>query len=465
MQSFVTPTPQAMRVVVVQNGTTSFPRLAILATVIGTILAVSSTSSELQSEWALFFPALFISVGLLIAPLSAAVRDPKSILRGEHLLSVGVIYWVLLDLLQGSYSLDTVSLEEINKAFVGIGIFVGTMWMGASYHLGKIPNIISRSTALVFSGNTYFLLAVISFFIAMLTFAIPTNFNVIEMFRYLGENRWDAFLDHLQYFGYLLPAFTVIVARHTSWINKRTVVSAIMSLIIMAFLMQGGGRRIIGVLVGTALILWLLTEPKLRIRHGVIATIGVIVLLIVMQLMVEYRGEGFSELFVKKEQSEQIFRRDKLHIDDNFYRLCQIMQFIPESYPYVYHQYVVWVMVRPIPRILWAGKPVDPGFDLPKALGVEGVSYTSSVLGELYMSAGLIGIALGGLFYGRLASIASRLLTTGKTFGSVIIYSILIMALFVGLRSMLELVLISYVILAWIGLSRVATYFRNFRIV
>src|SRR5688572_31517468 len=51
-----------------------------------------------------------------------------------------------------------------------------------------------------------------------------------------------------------------------------------------------------------------------------------------------------------------------------------------------YHRYVVYVMVRPVPRVFWPEKPVDPGFDLPTALGVEGVSYSYSVIGELYMS-------------------------------------------------------------------------------
>ncbi len=146
-------------------------------------------------------------------------------------------------------------------------------------------------------------------------------------------------------------------------------------------------------------------------------------------------------------------------MDDNVYRFCQIIQIIPEAHPYVYHQYLIWVLVRPIPRVFWPGKPVDPGFDLPATLGVKGVSFSCSTVGELYMSGGLIAIALGGWLYGRLSGMASRLLTQGATFGAYVVYSILMMALFAGMRSMLDLVLISYVVLAWIALLRISLHF------
>ena len=52
------------------------------------------------------------------------------------------------------------------------------------------------------------------------------------------------------------------------------------------------------------------------------------------------------------------------------------------------------------------------------ALGVEGLSLSYSVIGELYMSLGFIGIALGGWFYGRISSMASALLTRCTTQGA-----------------------------------------------
>jgi hypothetical protein len=185
--------------------------------------------------------------------------------------------------------------------------------------------------------------------------------------------------------------------------------------------------------------------------------------------MLEYRNVGLGVLVGKGEalsgrfEKRQILEEQHLRVDDNFYRLCQIIQLIPESYPFVYHKYLVYVIVRPVPRVFWPGKPVDAGFDLPTALGVVGVSYSYSVIGELYMSLGFIGIALGGWFYGRVASMASGLLARCTTQGALVIYSIVVMALFSGMRSILELILVSYVVLAWVGLSHLFIKLRYAR--
>ena len=239
---------------------------------------------------------------------------------------------------------------------------------------------------------------------------------------------------------------------------------------IALFLAQSGSRRVIGVVGGMALILWILDQRRLRIKHLLTTVFAVVALLVALQVMLEYRNVGLSVLVGKGEipsgrsEKRQILEEQHLRVDDNFYRLCQIIQLIPDSYPFVYHKYLIYVIVRPVPRVFWPGKPVDAGFDLPTALGVEGVSYSYSVIGELYMSLGFIGIALGGWFYGRVASMASGLLARCTTQGALVIYSIVVMALFSGMRSILELILVSYVVLAWVGLSHLFIKLRHAKV-
>jgi oligosaccharide repeat unit polymerase len=299
------------------------------------------------------------------------------------------------------------------------------------------------------------------------------------MVHYLGQERWaapwgrgqlgswDAFLDHLQYFGYLLPVLTVVICRRVGVRNARTVICIGMSIVMTLFLAQSGSRRVIGVIAGMALILWILDQQRLRLKHLLTTTVAIIALLIGLQVMLEYRNVGLSvlvgsgEIVSGRSEKRQLLEEQHLRVDDNFYRLCQIIQLIPESYQFVYHKYLVYVIVRPVPRVFWPEKPVDPGFDLPTALGVVGVSFSYSVIGELYMSLGFIGIALGGWFYGRVASMASALLARCTTQGALVIYSIVVMALFSGMRSVLELILVSYVVLAWVGLSHLFIKLRH----
>src|ERR1041385_8795730 len=189
--------------------------LAIISTVIATALAILLIPEDPSTEGALFYPALVMSAGLAFAPVVAAIRYPKALLRGESLLSLAPIYWLLLDLLQGVYPLQDITADQVRTAFLAIGIFVVMVWLSALRRPWRIPQIVFSSISQEFSLNTYFALAIACFAIGMLNFAVPCNFNVFEMVHYLGQDRWaapwgrgqlggwDAFLDHMQYFGYL----------------------------------------------------------------------------------------------------------------------------------------------------------------------------------------------------------------------------------------------------------------------
>ena len=453
--------------------------LAILSTGMATALSVLLVPEEPSAEGALFYPALVMSAGLATAPFVTALRHPKTLLRGECLLSLAPIYWLLLDLLQGVYGMPDITADQVRQAFLAIGIFVVLVWLGALRRSWKLPKVLISSVSQEFSINTYFALAVASFVIGMLNFAVPCDFNIFEMVHYLGQDRWaapwgrgqlggwDAFLDHLQYFGYLLPVLTVVIGRRLGVRNVRTLICVALSVVMALFLAQSGSRRVIGVVGGMALILWVLDQQRLRVKHLFATVFAIVVLLVTLQLMLEYRNVGLSVLVGQSEapsgrfEKRQLLEEQHLRVDDNFYRLCQIIQLIPEQHPFVYHKYLIYVIVRPIPRVFWPGKPVDPGFDLPTALGVEGLSLSYSVIGELYMSLGLIGVALGGWLYGRIASTASGLLTRCRTQGALVIYSIVVMALFSGMRSILELILVSYVVLAWVGLTHLFIKLRH----
>jgi oligosaccharide repeat unit polymerase len=453
-----------------------YPALGIAATLIATFVAVILIPDRPEPEGALFWSALALSAGLLIAPLAAAFRQAKALLRAEHLLVMAPIYWLLLDLLQGAYPMDGISIGEIEEAFTGIGIFVCCVWIGSMGRPWRLPLFIKETVSKDLPSTVYFYLALASFLLGISRFAVATDFNVIAMFQSMGSGRWDApwargqlggwdaFLDHFQYFGYLTAVLTVVVGRRLGWRNWRTIVSALLSVVMALFLVQGGSRRVIGVVVGMALIFWILVQDTgFKIKHAVAAGLTVIALLFAMQFMLQYRNVGLTAALSEPTAAQDDRPRNEfLHVDDNFYRLCQVIQLIPNTHSYVYHGYLVYALVRPIPRVIWPDKPVDAGFDLTRAVGDREVSYSCSVIGELYMSLGLFGIAIGGWLYGRLAALVNGVLSQSNALGGAVIYSIGAMALFSGMRSMLELVLVSYVLVAWVVLSRLfATRFRK----
>ena len=297
----------------------------------------------------------------------------------------------------------------------------------------------------------------ICFALGMAKYVHAVDFDLVEMFSYLGQERWaapwgrgqlggwDAFLDHTQYFGYLLPSLAMLLVLKRGWLRLDCLLALAAAAIMTLFLAQGGGRRIIGVTIGAAIIVWILAQPGLRLSKLVGVVVGLFGLLIGMQFILEVRSRGLEELFVRGAQFEY------LHVDDNFLRLSQLIDLVPNEHPFVYLQQIVFILVRPIPRVFWEGKPVSPGFDLPSALGMEGVSLSSSIIGEWYLSFGWAAVIFGGWLHGRLAATANTLRDPRHAASNPVIYALAVMVLVSGVRSMQDLVIMSYAILAWFG--------------
>jgi hypothetical protein len=97
---------------------------------------------------------------------------------------------------------------------------------------------------------------------------------------------------------------------------------------------------------------------------------------------------------------------------------------------------------------------VSPGFDIAEFLGKRGVSLSISVVGELYLMWGWISIFVGGYIFGRLAGMWSALLDSATAAASKpLVYGLGLMSLFAGLRSLQDLVIMSYAWLAWCGVA------------
>jgi hypothetical protein len=174
-------------------------------------------------------------------------------------------------------------------------------------------------------------------------------------------------------------------------------------------------------------------------------------LVVFMHLMLEYRGVGFSR--VLEDKPLRITGKHFL-VEDDFLRLAQTLDLVPERHPYVYGQRLVYILIRPIPRVFWQDKPVNPGFDLAAALGERGVTLSFSVIADWYIMGGWPLVLVGGFLYGRLGGMWSQLLALKHNLVAALIYSLGAMAIFASLRSIDELLLQSYTVLAWLAVSR-----------
>jgi oligosaccharide repeat unit polymerase len=439
------------------------PIAGLVSAVAGTLVAIMFVPDTPSAQGALTLPALALATGILFVPAVQALTRSKAMMNAENFVAFAYVYWILLDPIQGAYNLYDASDEAITYTFIAIGISAAAMWAGVLNGAWRLPQFFLDVVARPLEHRTIVRIFSVCFALGMFNYLYSVNFDPVAMFSFLGENRWsapwareqfggwDAFLDHAQYFGYVLPSLAALLVVRRGWLRLETWLAIGAAVIMVLFLAQGGGRRIIGVTIGAAILVWALAQPKLNLRRISIVVVAVSGVLWLMQFMLESRMAGYQNY------AEQGSKLEYLHVDDNFLRLAQIIDIVPEEHPYLHLDQITYVLVRPIPRVFWEGKPKGPGFDLAETLGLKEISLSSSIIGEWYLSLGWLTVLLGGWLHGRLASTANVLLKGRVVANNPIVYALAVMVLVAGIRSMVDLVIMSYAILAWYGVLWIVT--------
>jgi hypothetical protein len=454
------------------------PMIGVIGAFVGMVWAVITTPESVSEPGALAVPAAGLAIGLAAAPFLAAASSLRNLFRTENVIALCPAYWALMDLIQGSYEMPNVRQGEVTTVFMCIGLYSCLFWCGTMGRKWTLPKALRELGRYRPTDGSLISLSVLMFVLGMLTFAVPSGFNPQVMLNGLMADRWgapwsrgglggwNAIIDHFAYFGYLLPTVAAMLLRRNGVGAMSGWVVIGFSVVFFAFVAQGGSRRIVGACVVAAIIYTVLDMPKLRYYHLLVAGVFVAGLLWVMQVMLISRNMGAgggalsaASSYVTDSMTGKIkTRASKLAVDDNFFRQCQVAAVIPRLHPYVYFQYIGYVLARPIPRALWKNKPVDGGFAIHYIVN-EGASLSTTVIGELYMSWGLMACMIGGWLVGRLSGLGDELFNSVPgSFGS-LIYGYITTWLLVGFRSMQELVLFSYPLMALIVLSN---YLRNF---
>jgi hypothetical protein len=436
--------------------------VGVIAIPAATIVAMNLVPSASSTPGALFWSAWVMTAGLLAGAVWDVVHDGVSkALQIPHVVMLGMIMIVFAELLQSTY-VSLLDTEIVRQNFMAIGVFGTSFAAGACLRPPRLPRVLTDLAKRDYSVELTGRIMIACWLIAMFNYVASANFSPRAIYDGLLASRfsapwnrgqlggWNAFLDFLSNFGYVVPPFTVILAlRKKSWLNSWVITGLACSIIFLAFVAQGGGRRQVIVIIGAAALTWFCAHMhRLTFRHYLAAAVLVVVTGLISDLVLEQRTVGFGDFQYSADQFNDI------QVDNNFQSIGETMAAIPKHVDFVGFRWVYYVLVRPIPRILWPGKPVDGGFDLASYLGYKDVAFSVTAIGEAYMSFGWWGITVAGVVFGFLGRFWSQLSNHNSLTGYVL-YSLGAMTLMIGTRSFLELILVAYPIFCWMLLDRI----------
>ncbi len=253
---------------------------------------------------------------------------------------------------------------------------------------------------------------------------MAVQFNIFDMVEAMMRARfsqpwgrgkygdWKALLYELSLFIYLIPpVYGILLAQR----NKLPTFAFLAATVIAAFTLfygfSSGTRNVFATYVAGMIGAYLLVLPRLKIRHAVVASLlGGSLLYFSTNHMLAFRQIGLANYLEYGAPNQDEEEVDKtFFVDANLLNMSLVMDTMPSQFDFTGWDVPYSALIRPIPRALWPGKPEGLKVGVEEAAGMEGLTLSVTFVGEAYMSAGALGVALAGAFFGTLCGIWNSL--------------------------------------------------------
>lgn len=194
----------------------------------------------------------------------------------------------------------------------------------------------------------------------------------------------------------------------------------------------GGTRSVFIIYIITFLVAFLLARPRITARELVLVAAGIAAAALATIMMLEFRKIGLENY--KLNEIDQA----RLVVDFNLINISRLTEVFPAQHHFLGWEIPYSVVIRPVPRALWPGKPTGLSFGIEDALGAHGLTLSATFVGESYMAAGLPAVAVAGLLLGSLAASWNRLGTHLNNLYVLVFYASGFFAASLAMRSVLQ---------------------------
>jgi oligosaccharide repeat unit polymerase len=396
-----------------------------------------------------------VGISLSLATAIEATAGVRSLIRVDILM-----LWVLYGLTffeflfpQPKLGLSpTAAVDGTHAVLLGFaGLVVGRHLVhkrGGSRGLSAFSNV--RPTYL-------FLLFVLVTLLGYLHIFLAVNFDPFEAVRQMGYPRFaqswargrygDAYalLFEIGALIWLVPPIAgFIYARSNEYKLFQKLIVTIVLIFTFYFGFASGTRTVLVAYVITFGGGYFLARPQITLRRILILTIPtVVILFFAITYMLAFRNMGLSEFSFAEQPSDTFF------VDYNIVNLSRLTEVFPDSFEFLGLEIPFNALIRPIPRVLWPGKPDGLSVSIETALGFgPAMTVSCTFVGEAYMSGGLLAVLFISILFGMAAEVWNRVRNNSNLQLAQLLYASGFLVATVAMRSMLSMVPMMLPILA-----------------
>jgi len=338
--------------------------------------------------------------------------------------------------------------EAAVKACIGVLIGLAFLAIGRHFPLPRKKGKAFEQSLPPIRDKTVFhlflVMTVLGFFYVFMT----CGFNPLVVLENLTHARWDkpwvrsaqgdwrSAITELAMLLYVVAAMGgYILARPKSFsiIKRMTVIFVLAFLFFFDFC--DGTRTNLLIRVSLFLAALLMASDPKKILFPALFTVATVVALAPLSaMMLRFRNFGLGAYL--RGQSEIAYGNSFL-IDNNMFSIARVMDVYPSIYPLPGMEIVILALTKPVPRVLWPGKPEGLTVPVETALGERGFTLATTYIGESYLAGGYVGIVIVSMLLGVAAATWNRIGVRARTNMDLVYYASGFFAAMVGMRSML----------------------------
>lgn len=391
--------------------------------------------------------AFAIGLGFLVE-----AKNVRSLIRTDVLMILGLFGLTLIEFffpqeaLRGMLTASSAT-RGVEALFLGFaGIIVGRHFVSSP----RAPSIMMPTVD--WNAKTLFRIYLVAFFAGFIHMLWSVGFDPIELVTQMLRPRFSqpwsrgalgGALDMLAVLAnlllYLVPAIAGAAlaqpARFTPF-QKTIFVLGLLFTLFSGF--ASGTRNVFCLYVIIFVIAYVLRRPNITWKRvTLLSAMAAALLYLAAYYMLQFRTVGLENYIEHGHAAGAGYRKETLFIDNNLPVISRLTDLFPDRYNYVGMEFAIFALLRPVPRALWPSKPEKLSLSTEDALGLEGLTISSTFVGEAYMMGGLIAVAIVGLILGGLAGWWNRFGLQLNSNVAIVLYASGFFAAVISMRSLL----------------------------
>jgi oligosaccharide repeat unit polymerase len=389
--------------------------------------------------------AVGVAISLGVATAIELTVGVRNIIRTDLLMLWALYGLTLLEFLfpQSQIGSMVAPVSAVNATHA---VLIGFAGLALGRHLISNSSRCSEDYFGEVPPGSIFLLFIVATLLGYLHILLAVDFNLFEALRQMSlprfEQSWGrgrygdayALLNEIGALIYLLPPIAGLIYARSGEYNfsKKMIVTGVL-LLTLYYGFSSGTRNVLATYAITFLGSYFLNKSSLRLQHLIYVAVPVLVILVIgTAYMLAFRNVGLGEYsFVDNEI-------DTLYIDNNVTVIARITELFPSNYSYLGLEIPFYGLIHPIPRALWPDKPESLSVSIEAAMGADpaAVTLTCTIVGEAYMSGGLLAVLITGMLFGAAAGWWNRLGRETNSSFSQLLYASGFLCAALSMRSM-----------------------------